>query len=161
MAVREGTVESLGAKFIDVPYETAEEEAARGRGRLRPRPCRRAGWSARRPGGKRVAQADVVIRRPLIPGRAAPTLITEAMVQSMKPGSVIAVIAAGKGPDGGRQLPADRGWQDGGEARRDPGGQTNLPAPVAADARRLYARNVLDFSKLVITKEGTFTGATR
>ena len=44
---------------------------------------------------KRVALADIVISTALIPGRAAPTLITEDMVKSMKPGSVIVDIAAG------------------------------------------------------------------
>ena len=83
-------VESLGAKFIDVPYETAEEkEAAEGvGGYARPMP---ASWLDRQKVevAKRVAQADVVISTALIPGRAAPVLITDTMVQAMKPGSVI------------------------------------------------------------------------
>jgi NAD(P) transhydrogenase subunit alpha len=51
-----------------------------------------------------VAQADIVITTALIPGRAAPVLVTEDMVKAMKPGSVIVDIAAGAA---GRQLPAD------------------------------------------------------
>src|SRR5690349_18171646 len=94
-------VESLGGKFIDVPYETAEEkEAAVGvGGYAKPMP---ASWLARQQVevAKRVALADIVISTALIPGRAAPTLITEDMVKSMKPGSVIVDIAAGKGADG-------------------------------------------------------------
>ena len=94
-------VESLGAKFIDVPYETAEEkEAAEGvGGYARPMP---ASWLERQKVevAKRVAQADAVISTALIPGRAAPVLITEDMVKSMKPGSVIIDLAAGKGADG-------------------------------------------------------------
>src|SRR5262249_23967616 len=94
-------VESLGAKFIDVPYETAEEkEAAEGvGGYARPMP---QSWLDRQKVevAKRVALADVVISTALIPGRAAPTLITEDMVKSMKPGAVIVDIAAGKGPEG-------------------------------------------------------------
>src|ERR1700757_1249714 len=93
-------VESLGAKFIDVPYETAEEkEAAQGAGGYaRPMP---PSWLERQKTevAKRMALADVVISTALIPGRAAPTLITEEMVKAMKPGSVIVDIAAGKGPD--------------------------------------------------------------
>ena len=50
---------------------------------------------------KRVAQADIVITTALIPGRAAPVLVTEDMVRSMKPGSVIVDIAAGRGAAGG------------------------------------------------------------
>ena len=49
---------------------------------------------------RRVAAADVVIATALIPGRAAPVLITEQMVKAMKPGSVIVDIAAGKGAQG-------------------------------------------------------------
>ena len=103
---------------------------------------------------KRVAQADVVISTALIPGRAAPTLITEDMVKSMKPGSVIVDIAAGKGLNGGGNCPlseADKTVVKHGVTLI---GETNLPALVAADASSLYARNVLDFLKLIINKEG-------
>ncbi|ARV19794.1 NAD(P) transhydrogenase subunit alpha part 1 [Curvibacter sp. AEP1-3] len=148
-------VESLGAKFIDVPYETDEEkEAAVGvGGYAKPMP---QSWLDRQKAevAKRVAQADVVISTALIPGRAAPTLITEDMVKSMKPGSVIVDIAAGKGPNGGGNCPlseADKTVVKHGVTLI---GETNLPALVAADASSLYARNVLDFLKLIINKEG-------
>jgi NAD(P) transhydrogenase subunit alpha len=151
-------VESLGGKFIDVPYETAEEkEAAEGvGGYARPMP---ASWLERQKVevAKRVAMADVVISTALIPGRAAPVLVTEDMVKSMKPGSVIVDIAAGKAADGvgGNCLLTEAG-----KTVVKHGvtlvGETNLPALVAADASSLYARNVLDFLKLVITKEGEF-----
>lgn len=148
-------VESLGGKFIDVSYDTDEEkEAAVGvGGYAKPMP---ASWLERQKAevAKRVAQADVVISTALIPGRAAPTLITEDMVASMKPGSVIIDIAAGKGPNGGGNCPlseADRTVVKHGVTIV---GETNLAALVAADASSLYARNVLDFLKLIITKEG-------
>ena len=149
-------VESLGAKFIDVPYETAEEkEAAEGvGGYARPMP---QSWLDRQKAevAKRVAQADVVISTALIPGRAAPVLITEDMVKSMKPGSVIIDMAAGKGaphPDGtvGGNCPlteADKTVQKHGVTIV---GETNLASMVGADASSLYARNVLDFLKLVL-----------
>ncbi|MCM3564332.1 MAG: Re/Si-specific NAD(P)(+) transhydrogenase subunit alpha [Hydrogenophaga sp.] len=148
-------VESLGAKFIEVPYETAEEkEAAEGvGGYAKPMP---PSWLARQAVevAKRVAMADVVISTALIPGRAAPTLITEEMVKSMKPGSVIVDIAAGKGPNGvGGNCPlteADKTVVKHGVTII---GETNLPARVAADASALYARNVLDFLKLVLPKD--------
>jgi len=151
-------VESLGAKFIDVAYETAEEkEAAEGvGGYARPMP---QSWLDRQKVevAKRVAAADVVVTTALIPGRAAPVLVTEDMVRSMKPGSVIVDIAAGRGPAG----------SDGNCPLTEAGhtvvkhgvtivGETNLPALVAADSSSLYARNVLDFLKLVLTKEATF-----
>ncbi|MDZ7890838.1 MAG: Re/Si-specific NAD(P)(+) transhydrogenase subunit alpha [Rhodoferax sp.] len=148
-------VESLGGKFIDVPYETDEEkEAAVGvGGYAKPMP---QSWLDRQKAevAKRVAQADVVISTALIPGRAAPTLITEDMVKSMKPGSVIVDIAAGKGPNGGGNCPlseADKTVVKHGVTLI---GETNLPALVAADASSLYARNVLDFLKLILNKEG-------
>ena len=152
-------VESLGGKFIEVSYDTDEEkEAAVGvGGYAKPMP---ASWLARQQAevAKRVAQADVVISTALIPGRAAPTLITEDMVKSMKPGSVIVDIAAGKGAGGvGGNCPlteTDRTVVKHGVTLV---GETNLPALVAADASSLYARNVLDFLKLILPKEGGLT----
>ena len=149
-------VESLGGKFIDVSYDTDEEkEAAVGvGGYARPMP---ASWLARQQieVAKRVALADIVISTALIPGRAAPTLITEEMVRSMKPGSVIVDIAAGRGADGvGGNCPlseADRTVVKHGVTIV---GETNLASRVAADASALYARNVLDFLKLILPKEG-------
>ena len=149
-------VESLGGKFIDVSYDTAEEkEAAVGvGGYAKPMP---ASWLERQKAevAKRVAQADVVISTALIPGRAAPTLVTEEMVASMKPGSVIIDIAAGKGPNGGGNCPLSEADKTVVKHGVTIVGETNLPALVAADASSLYARNVLDFLKLIITKEGT------
>lgn len=153
-------IESLGGKFIDVSYDTDEEkEAAAGvGGYAKPMP---QSWLDRQKAevAKRVALADIVISTALIPGRAAPTLITEEMVKSMKPGSVIVDIAAGKGLNaagqiGGGNCPiseADKTVVKHGVTLI---GDTNLPALVAADASALYARNVLDFLKLIINKEG-------
>jgi NAD(P) transhydrogenase subunit alpha len=147
-------VESLGAKFIDVPYETAEEkEAAVGvGGYAKPMP---PSWLERQKVevAKRVAQADVVITTALIPGRAAPVLVTEDMVKAMKPGSVIVDIAAPAGGNCPLTEPGKTVVKHGVTLV----GETNLPALVAADASALYARNVIDFLKLVITKEGSFT----
>ena len=147
-------VESLGGKFIEVSYDTDEEkEAAVGvGGYAKPMP---QSWLDRQKieVAKRVALADMVISTALIPGRAAPTLITEDMVRSMKPGSVIVDIAAGKGPDGGGNCPlseADKTVVKHGVTLI---GETNLPALVAADASSLYARNVLDFLKLILPKD--------
>ena len=148
-------IESLGGKFIEVAYETAEEkEAAVGvGGYAKPMP---ASWLARQAVevAKRVALADVVISTALIPGRAAPTLITEDMVKSMKPGSVIVDIAAGKGKDGGGNCPISEADKTVVKYGVTLIGETNLPALVAADASALYARNVLDFLKLILPKEG-------
>ncbi|WP_087689266.1 MULTISPECIES: Re/Si-specific NAD(P)(+) transhydrogenase subunit alpha [unclassified Pandoraea] len=152
-AVRE-QIESLGAKFIDVPFETDEErEIAKGvGGYARPMP---AAWLARQSQlvHTRLTQADIVISTALIPGRAAPTLIAEDTVKAMKPGSVIIDLAAGRGANGGGNCPlsvADEIVKVHGVTIA---GYTNLAGMVAADASALYARNVLDFLKLVIDKE--------
>jgi len=146
-------VESLGAKFIDVPYETAEEkEAAEGvGGYARPMP---QSWLDRQKVevAKRVAAADIVITTALIPGRAAPVLVSEDMVKAMKPGSVIVDLAA---PAGGN-CPLTEAGKTVVKHGVTLVGETNLPALVAADASALYARNVLDFLKLVFNKEGQF-----
>jgi H+-translocating NAD(P) transhydrogenase subunit alpha len=145
-------VESLGAKFIDVPYDSDEErEAAVGvGGYARAMP---ASWMERQKVevAKRVAAADVVISTALIPGRAAPTLITEEMVKAMKPGSVIVDIAAGKGMNGiGGNCPLSEADKTVIKHGVTIIGDTNLPALVAADSSALYARNVLDFLKLIL-----------
>ena len=148
-------VESLGGKFIEVSYDTEEEkQAAVGvGGYARPMP---QSWLDRQKAevAKRVALADVVISTALIPGRPAPTLITEDMVKSMKPGSVIVDIAAGKGPDGGGNCPLSEADKTVVKHGVTIIGETNLPALVAADASALYARNVLDFLKLILPKDG-------
>ena len=149
-------IESLGGKFIEGAYDTDEEkDAAVGvGGYARPMP---ASWLARQQVevAKRVALADIVISTALIPGRAAPTLITEDMVKAMKPGSVIVDIAAGKGADGiGGNCPLSEADKTVVKHGVTIVGETNLPALVAADASALYARNVLDFLKLIVTKEG-------
>jgi len=151
-------VESLGGKFIEVSYDTDEEkEAAVGvGGYAKPMP---QNWLDRQKieVAKRVAQADIVISTALIPGRAAPTLITEDMVKSMKPGSVIVDIAAGKGPDGGGNCPVSEADKTVVKHGVTIIGETNLPALVAADASALYARNVLDFLKLILPKDKGLT----
>jgi H+-translocating NAD(P) transhydrogenase subunit alpha len=144
-------VESLGAKFIDVPYETPEEkEAAEGVGgyaRAMPQ-----SWLDRQKVevAKKVAAADIVITTALIPGRAAPVLVTEEMVKAMKPGSVIVDIAA---PAGGN-CPLTEAGKTVVKYGVIIVGETNLPGLLAADASALYARNVLDFMKLVVDKDG-------
>ncbi len=97
-AVKE-QIESLGAKFLDVPFETDEErEAAVGvGGYARPMP---PSWLARQAAlvHERAKAADIVISTALIPGRPAPTLLSVETVKHMKPGSVIIDLAAGRGP---------------------------------------------------------------
>lgn len=151
-AVKE-QIESLGAKFVDVPFETDEErECAEGvGGYARPMP---ASWMERqaRAVHERAKQADIVITTALIPGRKAPTLLHEATVAEMKPGSVVIDLAAIQG--GNCPLTElDKVVVKHGVTLV---GHGNLPALVAADASALYARNLLDFLKLVIDENGAF-----
>ncbi len=158
-AVKE-QIESLGAKFVDVPFETDEErEAAEGvGGYARPMP---PSWLARQSAQihERAKAADIVISTALIPGRPAPTLIFVETVKHMKPGSVIVDLAAGRGPEfegrKGGNCPLTE--VDRVVMKYDVHivGHTNLAPMVAADASALYARNLLDFLKLILTKEGT------
>ena len=149
-AVKE-QIESLGAKFIDVPYETDEErECAEGvGGYARPMP---ASWMQRQAQAvhERAKQADIVITTALIPGRKAPTLLSAETVAQMKPGSVVIDLAAAQGGNCPLTV-ADQVVQENGVIIVGP---TNLPAQVGADASALYARNLLDFMKLLFDKDG-------
>ncbi|OZI74409.1 Re/Si-specific NAD(P)(+) transhydrogenase subunit alpha [Bordetella genomosp. 12] len=152
-AVRE-QIESLGAKFIDVPFETDEErEIAQGTGGYaRPMP---AGWMARQAAlvAQRCQQADVVIATALIPGRPAPVLISAETVAAMKPGAVLVDLAVERG--GNCPL------SEKGKIVQKHGvtliGLSNLPGMLATDASALYARNLLDFLKLITGDGATLT----
>ncbi len=150
-AVKE-QVESLGAKFIDVPFETEEErEIAQGvGGYARPMP---ESWMKRQAAlvAERIRQADIVLTTALIPGRRAPVLVTEEMVRSMKPGSVLVDLAVEQGGN----CPLSEAGRTVVRHGVSIVGETNLPAKVAADASALYARNVLDFLTLIVAKDGT------
>ncbi|QVQ29347.1 Re/Si-specific NAD(P)(+) transhydrogenase subunit alpha [Achromobacter deleyi] len=144
-------VESLGAKFIDVPFETDEErEIAQGTGGYaRPMP---PAWMARQAAlvSERCKQADIVIATALIPGRPAPTLVSAETVAAMKPGSVLVDLAVERG---GNCPLSEKGRI---VEKHDVTiiGLTNLPGLVATDASALYARNILDFLKLIINADG-------
>lgn len=148
-------IESLGAKFVDVPFETEEEkEIAKGvGGYARPMP---ASWMQRQAllVAERAKQADIVITTALIPGRKAPMLLSAETVAQMKPGSVIVDLAAGKGENGSGNCPLTEADVTVVKHGVTIIGLSNLPAMVAADASALYARNILDFMKLIVTKEG-------
>lgn len=143
-------VESLGAKFIDVPYETDEErEIAKGvGGYARPMP---AAWLQRQAAlvHERAKQADIIITTALIPGRPAPILISEDTVKAMKPGSVIVDLAVERGGN----CPLSELGKTVTKYGVHIIGEPDLATLVAADASALYARNILDFLKLIIDKD--------
>jgi H+-translocating NAD(P) transhydrogenase subunit alpha len=147
-------IESLGGKFVDVPYETDEErEIAKGvGGYARPMP---EAWMKRQAAlvAERAQQADIVITTALIPGRKPPVLLHSDTVTNMKPGSIVIDIAAGRGDNGSGNCPltqADKIVEVNGVKIV---GYTNLASMVAADASALYARNLIDFMKLIVDKD--------
>lgn len=146
-------VESLGAKFIEVPLTEAEKELAKGQGGY----AREMGEDYRKRQAalvaERIRQADIVITTALIPGRPAPVLVTEDMVKSMRPGSVIVDMAVEQG--GNCPLSElDKTVVKHGVTLI---GIANLPALVAADASALYARNLYNFLGLMLdAKTGEF-----
>ena len=156
-AVKE-QIESLGAKFLDVPYETEEEKecAAGVGGYARPMP---ASWMARQATlvAQRASEADIIISSALIPGREPPVLIHAETVAMMKAGSVIIDMAAGSGGLilgnlGAGNCPLTVANEVVVKYGVTIVGYTNLPSLVAADASAFYARNILEFLKLLISE---------
>ena len=147
-------VESLGAKWVDVPYANDEErKIAEGEGGYaRPMPPE---WMARQSGiiAERCKAVDILITTALIPGRPAPKLIKAETVAGMKHGAVIVDLAVEQGGNvEGSEL--DKIVLKNGVKIV---GFANLPTRVATDASALYARNVLNFLALSLNaKTGDF-----
>jgi len=147
-AVKE-QVESLGGKFVDTGSPPDAETS---------------GGYAKEAGEeflnkqreiltKHISASDVLITTALVPGKKAPVLVTEEMRSAMAPGSVIIDMAAGQGGNVVGSKPGETVVVDGVTIV----GETNLPAQVANDASRMYARNVIAFLGEFIDKEGTMT----
>jgi len=138
-------VESLGAKFVEVPVsedERTQAETAGGYARQMSDEYQRRQAALI---DERARIADIVITTALIPGKPAPVLLPEETVRAMKPGSVIVDLAIEQG--GNCPLTEqDRIVVKHGVTLI---GHSNLPAMLAADASALYARNVLAFLNLI------------
>ncbi len=144
-AVKE-QVMSLGAKFVEVKANEGGETAG-GYAKEMDDDYKKRQEEAI---ATSIAQQDIVITTALIPGKPAPRLITEAMVQSMKPGSVIVDLAAASGGNCALTK-ADEITTAHGVTLI---GYTNLAARAASDASPLYARNLFTFvSTLMLDKE--------
>ncbi|MBW3563767.1 MAG: Re/Si-specific NAD(P)(+) transhydrogenase subunit alpha [Acidobacteria bacterium] len=147
-AVKE-QVESLGGKFIELPMEESGEGAGgyakeMGEDFLR---------KQREIVARHVSAADVVITTAQIPGRKAPTLVTEEMVKAMRKGAVIVDLAVDSGGNCEISEPEREIERHGVHIL----GYSNLPATVPEDASTLYSRNVYSLLGLVKTKEGGLT----
>ncbi|KQY82499.1 MULTISPECIES: Re/Si-specific NAD(P)(+) transhydrogenase subunit alpha [unclassified Brevundimonas] len=141
-------VESLGAKFLAVEDEEFKNAQTAG-GYAKPMSPEYQAKQAELT-GEHIKKQDIVITTALIPGRAAPVLVTAAQVATMKPGSVLidlAVEAGGnvEGAKAGEVVTTANGVQI--------VGHTNLPGRIAADASALYAKNLVAFVGLMI-KDG-------
>ena len=153
-AVKE-QIESLGAKFIDVPYETEEEKvnASGEGGYAKPMP---KSWLDRQ--SKLVAEkainADIIITSALIPGKEPPKLISKETIQKMKEGSVIVDMAAGLARDGSGNCPISEGNKIIDFEGVTVIGLDNLPSLLSNDASALYSKNIFEFIKLLINEQG-------
>ena len=145
-AVKE-EVMSLGAKFIEVEG-AADPSAAGGYAvdqseEYKQRQQQRIAES--------IAKADIVITTAQIPGKKAPILITEEMLNTMRHGAVIIDLAAATGGNTPRTMNAETVIHNGVAIV----GNSNLPATMPSDASKLYGKNILNFLNLILTKEGT------
>lgn len=143
-------VASLGAKFVaveDEEFKQAETAAGYAKPMSAEYQAKQAALVA-----EHIAKQDVVITTALIPGRPAPVLVTEAMVRSMKPGSVIIDLAVEQG--GNCPLSKPDEIVHAGDVLV--AGFSNLPGRIAADASALYAKNLVNLTPLLTTKEGAF-----
>jgi H+-translocating NAD(P) transhydrogenase subunit alpha len=139
-------VESLGAKFVEVPLseeEKAQAETAGGYAREMSEDYKRRQSELVH---QRAAAADIIITTALIPGRPAPVLIREETVQAMKPGSVIVDLAV----EAGGNCPLSELNKVVVKHGVHLVGIANLPGLVAADSSALYARNLMNFLNLML-----------
>ena len=136
-------VESLGAKFVEVPIEEEETETKSGYAKEL---SERNKEKQREVIHEHVKKSDIVITTALIPGRPAPLLVTKAMVEDMAPGSVVVDIAAEQGGNCEVTKP--------GETTNHNGvfivAPLNIPSLLAFHASKLYSKNLLSLLKLFI-----------
>jgi NAD(P) transhydrogenase subunit alpha len=144
-AVKE-QVQSVGAKFVELPLETGQAEDKGGYAKAQDE----AFYQRQREMMARVVAAnDVVITTAVVPGRKAPVLVTAEMVRGMAPGSVVVDLAAERG--GNCELTrADQVVVEKGVTILGP---TNLPSTVPYHASQMYAKNLTTFL-LHLVKDG-------
>jgi NAD(P) transhydrogenase subunit alpha len=145
-AVKE-QVESLGAKFVELPLETGDAQDKGGYAKVMDDSFYRR---QRETMGRAVSASDVVITTAAIPGRKAPVLITADMVAAMRPGSVIVDVAAEQGGNCEITRPGETVTRDGVAVL----GPVNMASSVPTHASQMHARNVANFLGLLV-KGGT------
>ncbi|MEK6667055.1 MAG: Re/Si-specific NAD(P)(+) transhydrogenase subunit alpha [candidate division NC10 bacterium] len=145
-AVKE-QVQSLGAKFVELPLETAGAEDAAGYARAQDEAFYRR---QRELMARVVAESDVVITTAVVPGKKAPVLITAEMVRGMAPGSVIVDLAAERSGNCELTRPDETVVAHGVTII----GPVNLASTVPYHASQMYARNLTAFF-LHLARSGT------
>jgi len=141
-------VESLGASFVMVEPdedETGQTDGGYAKEMSESYKRRQADLVA-----KHIADQDIVITTALIPGRIAPELINNGMIESMRAGSVIVDLAVEQGGNVTKSVGGEVVTTDNGVIIM---GHYNLPSRLASDSSALYARNLLNFVELMINKE--------
>jgi NAD(P) transhydrogenase subunit alpha len=134
-------VESMGAEFVAV-----EAEAQKSTDGYAKEASEDYAAAAARMYAEQVKDCDIVVTTALIPGRPAPRLLTEEMVASMKPGSVIVDMAAGSGGNVAGSVAGELTVTSNGVKII---GYTDLAGRMPTQASRLYAQNIVNFLKLV------------
>jgi NAD(P) transhydrogenase subunit alpha len=140
-------VQSLGASFVaveDEEFKQAETAAGYAKEMSDAYKAKQAALIA-----ETIKKQDIVITTALIPGRPAPVLVTEEMVKSMKPGSVIVDLAVEQGGNCPLSEPGKIAVRNGVSIV----GLLNLPSRIAVDSSALYARNLLAFLTPLVDKE--------
>jgi NAD(P) transhydrogenase subunit alpha len=140
-------VESLGGTFVavmDEEFKNAQTAAGYAKPMSAEYQAKQAELTA-----QTIKKQDIVITTALIPGRKAPILVTEEMIQTMKPGSVIVDLAAGAGGNTPLSKPDEVIEVHGVTIM----GHTNLPGALATDSSSLYARNLFNFVSLIVDKK--------
>jgi NAD(P) transhydrogenase subunit alpha len=136
-AVKE-QVESLGAKFVELPLSTGETETAGGYARAMDEEFYRR---QRELLGNVVAASDIVITTASVPGKKAPVLIPAGVVRNMKSGSVIIDLAAEQGGNCELTKPGETVM----DSEVKIVGAVNLASEIPYDASEMYARNIVNF----------------
>ena len=141
-------VASLGAKFVaveDEEFKQAETAAGYAKPMSEEYQRKQAELVA-----SHIAKQDIVITTALIPGRPAPKLVSEAMVRSMKAGSVIVDLAVERGGNVALSKAGETVVTENGVSILGP---ANLPGRIAASASALYAKNLFSFLETMIDKK--------
>ena len=140
-------VESLGAKFVELPLESADAQDKGGYAKDLGEDFYRRQQELM---GRVVAESDVVITTAAVPGKPAPILITRSMMAGMSPGSVIVDIAAERGGNCESTLPDETVVENGVSIL----GPVNLPSDIPFHASQMYARNIATFLLHLVKDSG-------